>query len=240
MAPKLNLKLNPIAERDDLQSHEGTQEKRLRSRSSNLKDELIHVLDTTEGFDAFYEFLKEELAIENLVFWKTSREYRKNFGKEGITHAGKPQTSEEYARYIYQEFIADDAPLQVNIGFEVRDKLDERFAPPDSSRLSKLKARRSKTPRNTTHTLKGSMPTISIPMAHPHSADSEVKQEQRSTKDMNKAAQSIAQQGSSKNLPLTGKEYEEAERVIMRVMLRDTYRRFRNTAKGRLILKSEM
>jgi hypothetical protein len=28
-------------------------------------------------------------------------------------------------RNLGQEFIADDAPLQVNIGLEVRDKLDE-------------------------------------------------------------------------------------------------------------------
>ncbi|CEO98900.1 RGS domain-containing protein [Plasmodiophora brassicae] len=76
------------------------------SRIERNKEAFEKFLTTPEGFTAFKAHLQTEFSVESLLFWAAVRKFRSEFTKENGLSA---------ARSIYNDFLALDAPLQINV-----------------------------------------------------------------------------------------------------------------------------
>ena len=76
------------------------------------KAELKYILTHTNGLAMFETFLKTELADENIMFWR----YVNNF---------KNNPTKQLAIEIYNNFVSESAPTQVNIPGKLRSSLTE-------------------------------------------------------------------------------------------------------------------
>uniref|UniRef100_A0A7M4F825 Regulator of G-protein signaling 16 n=1 Tax=Crocodylus porosus TaxID=8502 RepID=A0A7M4F825_CROPO len=64
------------------------------------------------GLSAFYTFLKTEFSEENLEFWLACEDYKKTRSKSKLVSK---------ANRIFEEFIQNEAPREVNIDHETRE-----------------------------------------------------------------------------------------------------------------------
>ena len=83
-------------------------------RLLQAKSELKHVLEHPHGLKAFTDFLKIELADENIVFWSAHREYSKN-------------PSNQAAINLYELYLSEKAALQVNIPGTMRSEIKKNI-----------------------------------------------------------------------------------------------------------------
>ncbi|XP_026524937.1 regulator of G-protein signaling 21-like [Notechis scutatus] len=81
-------------------------------------DQLISHKD---GLDAFRTFLKSEFSEENIEFWLACEDLKKT--KSAAKIASKAQR-------IYSEFIQADAPQEINIDFNTRDRIMQAISKP--------------------------------------------------------------------------------------------------------------
>ncbi|PWA17448.1 hypothetical protein CCH79_00011349 [Gambusia affinis] len=89
-----------------------------------LGDSLETVLSQKSGRSAFRDFLKLEFCEENLEFWLTCKEYRSLDSLEERT---------QRAGSIYEEFIREGAPKQVNLDSYTRETIRRSLEEPESS-----------------------------------------------------------------------------------------------------------
>ncbi|XP_023404948.1 regulator of G-protein signaling 18 isoform X2 [Loxodonta africana] len=68
--------------------------------------------DDSDGLEAFTRFLKTEFSEENIEFWIACEEFKKS--KE-------PQQITLKAKAIYEKFIQNDAPQEVNLDFHTKE-----------------------------------------------------------------------------------------------------------------------
>ncbi|XP_019357305.1 PREDICTED: regulator of G-protein signaling 16 [Gavialis gangeticus] len=76
------------------------------------KQSFDQLLKSKNGLSAFYTFLKTEFSEENLEFWLACEDYKKTRSKSKL--ASK-------ANRIFEEFIQNEAPREVNIDHETRE-----------------------------------------------------------------------------------------------------------------------
>ncbi|XP_070797160.1 regulator of G-protein signaling 21 [Pituophis catenifer annectens] len=79
------------------------------------------LLANKDGLDAFRTFLKSEFSEENIEFWLACEDFKKT--KSAAKVASKAQR-------IYSEFIQADAPQEINIDFNTRDRIMEAILKP--------------------------------------------------------------------------------------------------------------
>ncbi|XP_005802485.1 regulator of G-protein signaling 2-like [Xiphophorus maculatus] len=89
-----------------------------------LGDSLKTVLSQKSGRSAFRDFLKLEFCEENLEFWLACREYRSFDSLEERT---------QIAASIYEEFIREGSPKQVNLDSYTRETIRQSLEEPGSS-----------------------------------------------------------------------------------------------------------
>ncbi|XP_013913079.1 PREDICTED: regulator of G-protein signaling 21-like [Thamnophis sirtalis] len=96
--------------------------------SQGLKSDVIYKQSIfkklRDGLDAFRAFLKSEFSEENIEFWLACEDFRKT--KLAATIASKAQR-------IYSEFIQADAPREINIDFNTRDRITQAISKPTLS-----------------------------------------------------------------------------------------------------------
>lgn len=85
-----------------------TSKSRSNSALSSVSD-LATFLRSEGGAEEFYEHLKLEFSVENLLFWQAVEAFRENFD------ASDCDGNRLLARHLEQTFIADDSDLQVNL-----------------------------------------------------------------------------------------------------------------------------
>ncbi|AWP04414.1 putative regulator of G-protein signaling 21-like [Scophthalmus maximus] len=78
----------------------------------------------TGGQKAFWYFLKSEFCEENLDFWLACQEFQTCDSPEELTRR---------AASIYEEFIGDESPRQVNIDFYTREIISQSLQQPSPS-----------------------------------------------------------------------------------------------------------
>ncbi|XP_058644706.1 regulator of G-protein signaling 17-like [Onychostoma macrolepis] len=81
------------------------------------------MLRSTEGRDVFLEFLRSEYREENLMFWITCEELKKETNSSVIA---------EKARIIYRDFISIFSPKVINLDSWVRDGIMQSLSKPSS------------------------------------------------------------------------------------------------------------
>lgn len=82
-----------------------------RLRLMQTKAELKHMLEHTMGLEKFREYLKKELADENILFWEEVRRWKAS------------ETFEGEAMALYTNYLAESAETQVNIPGKMRSEI---------------------------------------------------------------------------------------------------------------------
>ncbi|KAF0047220.1 hypothetical protein F2P81_000853 [Scophthalmus maximus] len=100
-----------------------TLKSRLQGRSANTERE-VTFSRVTGGQKAFWYFLKSEFCEENLDFWLACQEFQTCDSPEELTRR---------AASIYEEFIGDESPRQVNIDFYTREIISQSLQQPSPS-----------------------------------------------------------------------------------------------------------
>lgn len=81
-------------------------------------DQLESIVLIPAGFEAFRKFLSAEFSVENLLFWKDIEDFRKKIKAGG---------SEDFIRTenkrLYEKYIIEDSPFQVNLKGEVVQRI---------------------------------------------------------------------------------------------------------------------
>uniref|UniRef100_A0A3P9NFB7 Regulator of G protein signaling 2 n=1 Tax=Poecilia reticulata TaxID=8081 RepID=A0A3P9NFB7_POERE len=91
---------------------------------TNIVSEPMSWLATAVFIIAFRDFLKLEFCEENLEFWLACKEYRSFDSLEERT---------QIAASIYEEFIRDGSPKQVNLDSYTRETIRQSLEEPGSS-----------------------------------------------------------------------------------------------------------
>ncbi|XP_017275717.1 regulator of G-protein signaling 2 isoform X1 [Kryptolebias marmoratus] len=102
----------------------GTKQVLDTDETSLLEESLETVLSKKRGQRAFRDFLKSEFCEENLDFWLACQEF------QTFDH---PEEQTQIAASIYEEFVSEDSPKQVNLDFYTRDGIRESLQQPSSS-----------------------------------------------------------------------------------------------------------
>ncbi|XP_015226877.1 regulator of G-protein signaling 21-like [Cyprinodon tularosa] len=89
-----------------------------------LGDSLETVLSKKSGQRAFRDFLKTEFCEENLDFWLACKEYQTCDSQERRT---------QMAARIYDEFIRNNSPKQVNLDFHTKETIRQSLEKPSLS-----------------------------------------------------------------------------------------------------------
>ncbi|XP_015273722.1 PREDICTED: regulator of G-protein signaling 21-like [Gekko japonicus] len=79
------------------------------------------LLANKDGLAAFRTFLKSEFSEENIEFWLACEDFKKT--KSAAKIASKAQK-------IYSDFIQADAPKEINIDFNTRDRITQNISEP--------------------------------------------------------------------------------------------------------------
>ncbi|XXQ36739.1 RGS domain-containing protein [Plasmodiophora brassicae] len=77
------------------------------SKSDHILETFEEFLATTDGFAAFKAHLQTEFAVESLLFWAAVRKFQAEFTND--------PNGVDAARSIYSDFLANNAPLQINL-----------------------------------------------------------------------------------------------------------------------------
>jgi hypothetical protein len=89
--------------------------------SQSLIDNMLETLNDELKTGAFEKFLQQEFAVEGLLFWKSVQVFKRKFD------SGGSEISTKAAQQMFQEFIADDARLMLNLSASCRRKLIQIF-----------------------------------------------------------------------------------------------------------------
>lgn len=87
------------------------------------KESFSHVMSSELGRMVFTNFLRSEFSEENMDFWVTCEDY-KNIA---------PSKMVMRAKQIYQQYVEADAPHEVNLDAETREKTRQNVENPCSS-----------------------------------------------------------------------------------------------------------
>lgn len=79
------------------------------------------LLSHRDGVDAFTRFLKTEFSEENIEFWVACEDFKK---------CTEPQQLTLKAKSIYEKFIKNDAPKEVNLDFHTKEVITKSIAQP--------------------------------------------------------------------------------------------------------------
>lgn len=79
------------------------------------------LLSHRDGVDAFTRFLKTEFSEENIEFWVACEDFKK---------CTEPQQLILKAKSIYEKFIKNDAPKEVNLDFHTKEVITKSIAQP--------------------------------------------------------------------------------------------------------------
>uniref|UniRef100_A0A8D2ISE4 Regulator of G protein signaling 21 n=1 Tax=Varanus komodoensis TaxID=61221 RepID=A0A8D2ISE4_VARKO len=82
---------------------------------------LFNLLVSPDGLDAFRAFLKSEFSEENIEFWLACEDFKKTKSAAKIVSK---------AQRIYSDFIQADAPKEINIDFNTRDRITQTVSEP--------------------------------------------------------------------------------------------------------------
>ncbi|CAH6789263.1 Rgs18 [Phodopus roborovskii] len=74
-----------------------------------------------DGLDAFTRFLKTEFSEENIEFWEACEDFKK---------CKEPQQISLEAKAIYEKFIQNDAPKEVNLDFHTKEVITKSITQP--------------------------------------------------------------------------------------------------------------
>ncbi|XP_029970736.1 regulator of G-protein signaling 21-like [Salarias fasciatus] len=94
------------------------------NEASLLGDSLETFLSKKSGQTAFWEFLKSEFCEESLDFWLACEDFKT---------CDSPEERTQRAAVIYEEFVRDDSPKQVNLDFYTRDIISQSLLQPSQS-----------------------------------------------------------------------------------------------------------
>jgi len=92
-------------------------EKLLLAKSKNETD-LLDIISTNEGFQAFLTYLRSEFSSENLLFWQQVEAFR--------IQNGDIPALQQTVLAIYSQFIASNSPYQINISSEMQLSVTEK------------------------------------------------------------------------------------------------------------------
>ncbi|GCB73755.1 regulator of G-protein signaling 4-like [Scyliorhinus torazame] len=98
-----------------------------RLRNEEIKkwgESLLQLISHKHGLVAFSEFLQSEYSEENIRFWLACEEYRK---------CKSPAKLASKAKKIFNEYITVEAPREVNLEPQVREKTRENILEPTSA-----------------------------------------------------------------------------------------------------------
>ncbi|XP_067846769.1 regulator of G-protein signaling 4-like [Heptranchias perlo] len=87
-------------------------------------ESLQQLISHKNGLVTFTEFLQSEYSEENIKFWLACEEYRKH---------KSPAKLAASAKKIYDEYIAVEAPREVNLESQIREKTRKNILEPTSS-----------------------------------------------------------------------------------------------------------
>ncbi|XP_006834251.1 PREDICTED: regulator of G-protein signaling 18 [Chrysochloris asiatica] len=79
------------------------------------------LLSHKDGLKAFTRFLKTEFSEENIEFWIACEDFKKSKEPQQIIHK---------AKVIYEKFIQNDAPQEVNLDFHTKEIITKTIAQP--------------------------------------------------------------------------------------------------------------
>uniref|UniRef100_A0A8C0X8G8 RGS domain-containing protein n=1 Tax=Castor canadensis TaxID=51338 RepID=A0A8C0X8G8_CASCN len=79
------------------------------------------LLSHRDGLDAFIRFLKTEFSEENIEFWITCEDFKKSKESQQINFKAKA---------IYEKFIQNDAPQEVNLDFHTKEVITKSITQP--------------------------------------------------------------------------------------------------------------
>ncbi|KAL1775031.1 regulator of G-protein signaling 18 [Sigmodon hispidus] len=79
------------------------------------------LLSHKDGLDAFTRFLKTEFSEENIEFWIACEDFKK---------CTEPQQIIIKAKAIYEKFIQNDAPKEVNLDFHTKEVITKNITQP--------------------------------------------------------------------------------------------------------------
>ncbi|XP_021141452.1 regulator of G-protein signaling 16 isoform X4 [Columba livia] len=119
-AKDLKTRLGMLLHKSELGHRIGTSSKlQLCSRRRDSSQEVLEwresfdqLLKSKNGVTAFHTFLKTEFSEENLDFWLACEDFKKTRSKTKL--ASK-------ANRIFEEFVQNEAPREVNIDHETRE-----------------------------------------------------------------------------------------------------------------------
>ncbi|XP_074078363.1 regulator of G-protein signaling 18 isoform X2 [Macrotis lagotis] len=79
------------------------------------------LLSHKDGFNAFTRFLKTEFSEENIEFWAACEDFKKSQEPHQLLHK---------AQAIYEKFIQNDAPQEVNLDFHTKETIFKSISQP--------------------------------------------------------------------------------------------------------------
>jgi len=94
-----------------------------RAQAQQWASSFDSLVNSKYGVALFKAFLSQEFAEENMEFWLAVEEFRK----------ARPSKLPSKARHIYNEFLAAQAPSEVNIDAATRTSLQRQLAAPQVS-----------------------------------------------------------------------------------------------------------
>ncbi|KAM8818013.1 regulator of G-protein signaling 18 [Rhynchonycteris naso] len=84
-------------------------------------ESLDKLLSHQDGLEAFTRFLKTEFSEENIEFWMACEDFKKS---------KNPQQMMFKAKAIYERFIQNDAPQEVNLDFHTKELIAKNITQP--------------------------------------------------------------------------------------------------------------
>uniref|UniRef100_UPI0037E8D353 regulator of G-protein signaling 21-like n=1 Tax=Semicossyphus pulcher TaxID=241346 RepID=UPI0037E8D353 len=98
---------------------------RQKTNATSLPEESLETLISQKcGRIVFWDFLQSEFCEENLDFWLACEEFKSCDGLEELKRR---------AASIYEEFVRDEAPRQVNLDFYTREIIFQSLQQPSPS-----------------------------------------------------------------------------------------------------------
>ncbi|XP_068175469.1 regulator of G-protein signaling 2-like isoform X2 [Antennarius striatus] len=91
---------------------------------SQWEQSLESLLSNKYGKAAFYIFLKSEFCEENMEFWTACEDFRQQTSEKDL--ASK-------ASSIYEEFIRNEAPKEINLDFHTKNAIMQSLQRPTAS-----------------------------------------------------------------------------------------------------------
>jgi hypothetical protein len=171
-----------------------------------LSKEFLELLLDPKGEQLFKGYLVKEFSVENLLFWKTVRRFKEIYTSEN-GHLDEKRLLHHSVK-IYKQFVSMYAPLSINISSACKERLEKRLGikdiVPSRQQVSSFGAPGATSvnvgAKAVEVDLEGKAPEASISVAGPQANPPEA---------------------------LDGTIFEEAQKEIFSLMVKDSFRRFR-------------